>query len=99
MPTLRNTALDTSTIVTPTTTVMQLSSTCLSDTFLAVCSLNQNDEDLAMSIKYRGVPFRLALTNSFKLEELKNFQFITGTILLFLLVMSVFRGVKRVIPF
>ena len=39
------------------------SSTCLSDSFLAVCSHNQSDEDLAMSIKYRGVPFRLALIN------------------------------------
>ena len=39
------------------------SSTCLSDSFLSVCSLNQRDEDLAMSIKYRGVPFRLALTS------------------------------------
>ena len=31
--------------------------TRLSDSFLAVCSHNQSDEDLAMSIKYRGVPF------------------------------------------
>ena len=35
----------------------------LSDNFLAICSHNQSDEDLAMSIKYRGVPFRIALTN------------------------------------
>ena len=58
--TLRNTALDTS---TSSDNDRDASSTCLSDSFLAVCSYNQSDEDPAMSIKYREVPFRLALTN------------------------------------
>ena len=62
LPTLRNTALDTSTS-SDTDNDRDASSTCLSDSFLAVYSYKQSDEDLAMSIKYRGVPFRLALTN------------------------------------
>ena len=53
MPTLRNTALDTSTS-RDTDNDQDASSTCLSDSFLAVCSHNQSDEDLAMSMKYRG---------------------------------------------
>ena len=51
----------TSLVVTPTTTMMQAQLAC--DSLLAVCSHNQSDEDLAMSIKYSGVPFRLALPN------------------------------------
>ena len=62
LPTLRNTALDASTS-SDTESDRDASSTCLSDSFWAVCSHNQSDEDLAMSIKYKGVPFRLALTN------------------------------------
>ena len=62
LPTLRNTALDTSTS-SDTDNDRDASSTCLSDSFFAVCSHNQSDEDLAMSIKYRGASFRLALTN------------------------------------
>ena len=63
LPTLRNTAaLDTSTS-SDTDYDRDASSTCLTDSFLAVCSHNQSDEDPAMSIKYRGVPFRLAFTN------------------------------------
>ena len=62
LPTLRNTALDTSTS-SDTDNDRDASSTCLSDSFLAVCSHNQSDEDPAMSIKYRGIPIRLALTN------------------------------------
>ena len=62
LPPLKNTALDTSTSC-DTDNDRDAISTCLSDSFLAVCSHNQSDEDLAMSIKYRGVPFRLALTN------------------------------------
>ena len=62
LPTLRNIALDTST-GSDTDNDRDASSTCLSDSFLAVCSHNQSDEDLAMLIKYGGVPFRLAHTN------------------------------------
>ena len=62
LPTLKNTALNTSTS-SDTDNDRDASSTCLSDSFLAVCSHNQNDEDQVMSIKYRGVPFRLAFTN------------------------------------
>ena len=61
MPTLRNTALDTSSR-SDTDNDRDASSTCLSDSFLAVCLHNQSDEDLAMSIKYRGVTIRLAFT-------------------------------------
>ena len=61
LPTLTNTALDTST--SDTDNDRDASSTCLSDSFSAVCSHNQSDEDLAMSTKYREVSFRLALTN------------------------------------
>ena len=50
-------------VVTSTINDRDASSTCLSDSFLTVCLHNQSDEDLAMSVKYRGVPFRLALTN------------------------------------
>ena len=51
-------------VVTPTSdNDRDASSTCLSDSFLAVCLHNQSDEDLAMSIKYGRVPFRLVLTN------------------------------------
>ena len=49
--TLRNTALDASTS-SDTDNDRDVSSTCLSDSFLTVCSHNQSDEDLAMSIKY-----------------------------------------------
>ena len=62
LPTLRNTALDTSTS-SDTDNDRDASSTCLSDSFFAVCWHNQSDEDPAMSIKYRGVPFRFARTN------------------------------------
>ena len=62
LPTLRNTALDTSTS-SDTDYDRDASSTCLRDSFLAVCSHNQSDKDLAMSMKYKGVPFRLALTD------------------------------------
>ena len=61
LPTLRNTALDISTS-SDTDNDSDASSTCLSDSFLAVCSRNQSDEDL-VSIKYRKVPFRPVLTN------------------------------------
>ena len=52
------------------------SSTCFSDSdsFLAVCSHNQSDEDIAMSIKYRGVffasPSQAVDANVFMHEEL-----------------------------
>ena len=62
LPTLRNTVLDTSTS-SDTDNDRDASSTCLTDSFLAVCSHNQSDEALAMSIKCREVPFRLAFTN------------------------------------
>ena len=62
LPTLRNTAVDTWTS-SDTDNDRDASSTCLSDSFLAVCSHNQSDEDLAMSIKHRVVPFLLAFTN------------------------------------
>ena len=62
LPTLRKTALDTSTS-SDIDNDRNTSSTCLSDSFLAVCSHYQIDEDLAMSMKYRGVPFCLALTD------------------------------------
>ena len=59
---MRNTAIDTS-ASSDTDNDRDANSTYLSDSFLAVCSHNQSDEDLATSIKYREVPFRLALTN------------------------------------
>ena len=62
LPTLRNTAPDTSTS-SDTDNDRDASSPYLSDSFLAVCSHNQSDKNLAMSIKYRGVSFRLALTD------------------------------------
>ena len=73
LPTLRNTALDTSTS-SDTDYDRDASSTCLSDSFLAVRSHNQSDEDLAMSIKYRGVSFpspsQTVDANAFMHEEL-----------------------------
>ena len=37
--------------------------------FLAVCSHNQSNEDLAMSIKWRSYPLRPALTTDPQPEE------------------------------
>ena len=62
LPPLRDTAVDTS-ASSDTDNDRDASSTCLSDSFLAVCSHNQSDEDLVMWMKYRRVHFRLALTN------------------------------------
>ena len=99
MPSLRNTALDTSTS-SDTDNNRDASSTCISDSFLAVSSHNQSDEDLAMSIKYRGVPSaspsQTVDANAFMHEEFMELLIQYDTALV---VMSVFRGGQRVIPF
>ena len=43
--------------------------TSSNDSFFAVCSHNPSDEDLAMSIKYRRVPFRPAFRTGSQPEE------------------------------
>ena len=85
LPTLRNTAPDTSTS-SDTDNDSDASSTCLSDNFLDVCSHNQSDEDLAMSIKYREVPFappsQTLDANAFMHEELMELLIHYDTVLL-----------------
>ena len=73
LPTLRNTALDTSTS-SDTDHDRDASLTCLSDSFLAVCSHNQSDEDRAMSISTEEFlfisPSQTVDANVFMHEEL-----------------------------
>ena len=70
---MRNTALDTSTS-SDTDNDRDASSTCLSDSFLDVCSHNQSDEDLAMSISTEEFlfvsPSHTVNANAFIHEEL-----------------------------
>ena len=95
MPSLRNTALDTSTS-SDTDNNRDASSTCISDSFLAVSSHNQSDEDLATSIKYRGVPSaspsQTVDANAFMHEKLMELLIHYDTAHV---VMSVFRGESK----